>query len=102
MFQKHCQARHNRIVDLIYQLVPRTATKRVIEDSVLAPELFHSSNISFETSSTRPDLTIIDEENRDVLLTQINVPFDAHIDICYEKKFLKYIHLCREISSLGH
>jgi len=62
----------------------------VIKDSVLSPELFHGSNISFETSSTRPDITIIDEENRDVLLAEIAVPFDAHIDICYKKKFLKY------------
>jgi len=101
-FQKLYQARHNRIVDLICQHVPCTATREVIKDSVLSPELFHGSNTSFQTSSTRPDITIIDEENRDVLLTEIAVPFDSHIDQCYEQKFLKYLNLCQEISSLGY
>ena len=53
----------------------------------------------------RPDVTIINEEDREVLIAEevAFVPFDAFIDISYDqKKFEKYIELfCREITALG-
>ena len=95
------QARHNRIVILIHRNLPRRDSSRVLKDSIISPQLFQSAN-SFTSTATRPDLTVINEEERKVFLVEIAVPFDAHIDTCYEKKIEKYIQLCHDITALGY
>ena len=100
-YQRMYQARHNRLVDLICKNLPQTNSCTVYKDRVVTPQLFQSDT-TFSSTATRPDITIINEEDREVLLAEIAVPFDAFIDICYSKKFEKDIELCHEITTLGY
>ena len=42
------------------------------------------------------------QRKKEVALTEISVPFDAHLDICYKNKFNKYFPLSVEINALGY
>ena len=49
----------------------------------------------------RPDITIIDKQNKHAILVEVSVPFDAHISLCFQKKFDKYFPLSLEINTTG-
>ena len=99
--------RHNRVVTLICSKINNYIPKEnvvVHTDKFLKPSLFDNSidiNCTFLTSSTRPDITIIDYHSKSVKLVEISTPFDAHIDKCFSTKFLKYSPLAGEIQELG-
>ena len=63
--------------------------------------MFDSENEQFTHPHTRPDICIIDKELQHVIITEISVPFDAHLDKCYNEKFLKYFPLTRELDEIG-
>ena len=56
----------------------------------------------FNTRSVRPDIVSIDRDGRNVIITEIAIPFDCHIKKCYQEKFNKYFPLSLEINSLGY
>jgi hypothetical protein len=62
----------------------------------------HSQTNTFQNAHTRPDIVIIDHIQKQVKITEISVPFDCHIDTCYQEKFNKYFPLSMEINSLGY
>ena len=102
-YQRLYQDRHNRIVNVIVQHIPKeNDTKLIIKDTVVRPHLFGTtSQSSFLASATRPDITIIDTLKKEVFIVEISVPFDGHIDRCYVEKFDKYMPLANEINNMG-
>jgi hypothetical protein len=102
-YQTLYQARHNRLVDVITSYVPNNnGARMIIKDTCLTPRLFGRDSDAFVTNAIRPDISIINHTNREVILVEVAVPFDAFIDICYSTKFDKYLPLCLEINSLGY
>ena len=74
----------------------------IIKDCSLAPCVFNNSNQeSFNTTSRRPDITVINNDTKKVQLVEIAVPFDTHIEETYHTKFSKYFPLAIEINQLG-
>ena len=64
--------------------------------------MFGSDINEFETPHTRPDIVLIDHENRSVLINEIAIPYDCHISKCFQSKFEKYTPLAQQIGALGY
>ena len=71
------------------------------KDTPLKPDHFDNTQENFDTTANRPDITIIDHENKRVWLVEVAVCFDAHIENCYQNKFNKYFPLSMEINQMG-
>ena len=103
--KKAYQERHNRLVNIIHDKITTfNPGCEIIKDKPLRPEYFEEnlSNVHFTTRSVRPDICIIDREEKTVNLVEVSVPFDAHINQCYQTKFEKYLPLSLEINSMGY
>ena len=101
-FQRLYQHRHNRIVDILYDKIKdNNSCTETLKDTVLQPQLFNCERDKFIHPHTKPDITIIDRNNKHVFLLEVSTPFDAHIPICYQGKFDKYFPLSLEINSMG-
>ncbi|XP_077977516.1 uncharacterized protein LOC144433080 [Glandiceps talaboti] len=86
-FQKLYQQRHNRIVDLIFgKIANSNPGKETFKDTVLKPEMFDAHMRTFEHQHKRPDITIIDVQNKHAILVKVSVAFDAHNSLCFQKK----------------
>ncbi len=77
---------------------------RVIKDSIVTPQLFDNNTEiqSFEAQATRPDILIVNDNEKTVFIIEFSAPFDAFIGKCYNEKFSKYFPLSLEINSLGY
>ena len=99
------QKRHNRVVDLISQkintLLARHENCEMIKDTILKPQMFESEQESFVHPHTRPDIVIINRDEREVTIIEISTPFDSFLDTCYNSKFNKYFPLSLELNDLG-
>ena len=98
--------RHNRVLEFVHakvaSAVPKSCT--VLKDSFLKPHIFTQQHTdqTFNTTHTRPDMTVVDTTNKRVTLVEISIPFDGFIDQCFQSKFDKYMPLCVEINNLGY
>ena len=102
-FKLMYQDRHNRIVDILFDKITyKNKTCKVLKDKVLKPNLFNSALESFNHHNTRPDIVVVDEENKSVILNEVCTPYDCHMTVCYEEKFNKYFPLCLEINEMGY
>ena len=106
-FKNMYQKRHNRIVDLIFNYIivlPSFKCQhiQILKDCLIKPCMFGSLNEHFTHPYTRPDIVIIDKELNHVILVEISVPFDAHLDKCYKEKFNKYFPLSMELDQMGY
>ena len=61
-----------------------------------------SDNEQFTHAHTRPDIFAIDNVLKHVTIIEISIPFDAHLDRCYNEKFNKYYPLSREMDEMGY
>ena len=100
--------RHNRLVDLVFEKIKYyigcNENVSVIKDKFVKPFMFVNeidSNTTFITNATRPDIVVIDKTSKNVKIIEISTPFDAHLDKCFDSKYVKYCSLSSEISSLG-
>ena len=99
--------RHNKITDLIFEKVNKyLSCENVVffKDKFLKPSNFDHDidiNTEFVTRNIRPDIAVVDHESKTVKLIEISTPFDAHIDLCFSSKCLKYSPLATEIDELG-
>ena len=101
-FRMMYQKRHNRIVDLIFGKIKGANNgKEVLKDTVLKPDLFDSAADTFRNKHTRPDIVVIDREQKTVMITEIAIPFDPHLQECFGSKFEKYFPLSLEINEFG-
>ena len=102
-YSSNYQARHNRIVDLVHdKVVAYNANIKVIKDHIVKPNDFiETHSPSFETQARRPDIILIDKQNRTVKIVEVQVPFDAFLKLSYQTKFEKYVPLSMEINALG-
>ena len=98
------QKRHNRIVDLIHEKIKNANNEStVLKDRVLTPGVFGDEpRPQFATQNTRPDIVLIDRENKQVIITEVSIPFDCHSSTCYQEKFNKYFPLSLEINNMGY
>ena len=102
-FKLMYQDRHNRIVNLLFdKIANKNKECRVLKDKVLKPNLFNSTLDSFSHQNTRPDIVVIDEESKSVIINEICTPYDCHMTMSYEGKFNKYFPLCLEINEMGY
>ena len=106
-FKNDYQRRHNRIVDLIFDKIKfavkdKSETIEIYKDSFIKPNLFYSDLENFINPHNRPDIFTIDQELKHVTITEVSVPFDAHLDKCNNEKFNKYSPLGRELDELGY
>ena len=96
------QKRHNRICDIIFDKLSFVHKNcDVLKDSVLTPAKFHSTIDAFQTTHTRPDITIIDREKMTAYIVEISIPYDGFLKHCYQSKFDKYFPLSLELNNLG-
>ena len=100
------QKRHNRVVDMISQkintLFAKDANCEMIKDTILKPQMFESEQENFVNPHTRPDIVIINREEKEVTIIEISTPFDAFLETCYNQKFNKYFPLSLELNDLGY
>ena len=103
MFKLMYSERHNRIVDLVFEKVSfHNKTSNNIKDKMLTPTLFGSELQAFDHLHKRPDITMIDEDTKQMALIEVAVPYDVFIKQCFQNKFDKYFPLSLEINGLGY
>ena len=71
-------------------------------DSPVTSSLFSSNMENFNTRSNRPDIVLIDDISKSVIITEIAVPFDGYFNKSYDTKFNKYFPLSLEINAIGY
>ena len=102
-FQRLYQQRHNRIVDILYNKIKDSnLCNETLKDTVLKPQMFNGQTDVFTHTHTKPDITVIDRQNKHVLLVEVSTPFDAHIPKCFQGKFDKYFLLSLEINHMSY
>ena len=93
------------MVDLVYNKVrsaDRNKETQILKDSSLKPNNFDKDlSRDFASNCNKPDICLIDHENRKCKLVEVSIPFDSHIDLTYRKKFEKYFPLSLEVNELG-
>ena len=103
--KNYYQKRHNRVVDLISQkintLLSKHAQCEMIKDTILKPQMFESEQENFVNHHTRPDIVIINKDEKEVTIIEISTPFDSFLETCYNQKFNKYLPLSLELNDLG-
>ena len=90
------QQRHNRIVDLIFDKIRSLSQYehiKLFKDCILKPSMVDSDNEQFTHAHTRPDIFAIDNVLKHVTIIEISIPFDAHLDRCYNENLIN-ITLC--------
>lgn len=103
-------ARHDRIVDLIAsklrsalgQYTQFHINKRVQMDWFISSHTLNSFNSMVGSFPNTPDIVMIDECNKTVLLLEIGCSFDAYMDSCFSDKWTKYQALANAISACGY
>ena len=75
----------------------------VLKDCHVKPNMFDNETMTdhFTTTATRPDIVIINREEKTAFIIEISTPYDAFMDKCYNGKFNKYFPLSLEINTLG-
>ena len=102
-FKSMYQKRHNRVVDFIHTKIAHVNSNcDTHKDKVLKPSMFNSDVHSFLHTHTRPDIVVINHEDKSVKIIEISVPYDCHISLTYQEKFNKYFPLSQEINELGY
>ena len=104
-FKQMYQNRHNRIVDIIYNKIESTNKSdnvEVLKDCILTPAKLNSAQAHFIHPNKRPDIVTIDRDAKTVTITEISIPFDAHMKTTYKSKFDKYYPLSLEVNDLGY
>ena len=102
LFKNLYQSRHNTIVNLLHdKIVSANETCKVYKDKVLTPTLFDSSESTFNHTHKRPDIVVVNKEEKSAILIEVSIPFDCHIEKCYQGKFNKYFPLSQEINDCG-
>ena len=102
------QKRHNRIVDMLYSKITSMTIHKdctIIKDSIIRPNMFDPNAPSyqhFRCPATRPDIVIINEEEKTALIIEFASPYDPFLGKCYDEKFCKYFPLTVELSELGY
>ena len=74
-------------------------------DQIVRPSHFcddHSDDCFEAVPHTRPDLCLIDRDQKQCLIVEVAVPYDPFVNECYQGKFDKYMPLCQRISDLGY
>ena len=88
------EKRHDRIVELVNQKirssVQATENIDILKDTILKPYMFESVEEEFTHSHARPHIVSINRDKKEVTITEISVPFDAHLDNCYKNKFYSH------------
>ena len=72
--------------------------------SASAGKLLKTKDSFFNTyipTSERPDLVMFDRTHESVLLAELTVPFESHIDSAHERKSEKYASLRHDIQAQG-
>ena len=101
------QKRHNRVVDMLHSKICATKTisenVKVIKDSVITPVMFdeQASRQHFMCPATRPDIVLINHDEKTALIIEFSSPFDSFLGKCYDEKFSKYFPLTIELNELG-
>ena len=96
------QQRHNRVVDLVHNKIVSVKTScEIVKDKVLKASDFCPNSENFRSTNTRPDIVLINREDKEVIIIEISTPFDAFLGRCYSEKFNKYYPLSTEINALG-
>ena len=101
------QKRHNRIVDMLYDKIISMKIheqSRVIKDSIIRPQMFNvgAAETQFDSPAKRPDIMIINDNDKTAYIIEFSSPFDAFIGKCYQEKFSKYFPLSLEINECGY
>ena len=97
------QKRHDRVVEIVHRNV-REANQQteILTDQIVTQYPFTSDRLPFEgVSHTKPDICVVDRENKKCTIIEVSIPFDAFLDECYQTKFDKYMPLCLEIQKVG-
>ena len=63
--------------------------------------MFESEQESFVHPNTRPDIVIINRDEKEVTIIEISTPFDSFLDTCYNSNFNRYFPLSMELNDLG-
>ncbi len=90
--------RHNSILNY---LVTITNSENISLYSDLGGMMTGCSTIPTDVAITsqRPDLVLVDRENRNVTLLELSVPFERNIDSTHERKVNRYQHLISDIEN---
>ena len=56
----------------------------------------------FEFPHTKPDIVVVDNGNRTVIINEISTPYDCHMHECFKTKYEKYTPLAQAIGTLGY
>ncbi len=106
-YKKLYISRHDRIIDLLLEKLPHVCPSPVTiyTNRLLKPQMFalNLNPTAFnELNATKPDITIIDEDNRTVEIVEIGCCFDSYLEETYYDKLMKYQPLVQEITVMGY
>ena len=63
---------------------------------------FAETSVFTDLNATRPDVTIIDENNRNMFILEVGCCFDSSLEEAYSTKLVNYYPLVQQISGLGY
>ena len=76
----------------------------VLKASIITPQMFNedAAETQFNCQAKRPDIMIINNNDKTAYIIEFSSPFDVFIGKCYEEKFSKYFPLSLEINECGY
>ena len=99
-------SRHDRIVDIISKSWPSLLCVSMHMNCVVRQQMFSrcfaETSVFSDLNATRPDITIIDENNRNVFILEVGCCFDSSLEEAYLTKLVNYNPLVQQISGLGY
>ena len=99
--------RHDRIVDLISKDICSTfgSPASLYKHHTVKPSMFSlcdNPEVFSNISANTPDVVVVDEGSREVLILEVGCTFDYSLEEAYLTKIVKYQQLKQTISQLGY
>lgn len=106
-YKKLYISRHDRIIDLLLEKLQYVCPSPVTmyTNCVLKSQMFalNQNPTAFNgLNATKPDITIIDEDNRTVDIVEVGCCFDSYLEETFCEKLMKYQPLVQEITVMGY
>ena len=95
--------RHDRAVNHLFDQIKRVKTSEgivLLNNKCITGQRF--GTYEFVAEHNKPDITIIDHQNKQTFIIEVSHPYDLFIEDCYKHKFDKYMPLCLDVQGTGH
>ena len=98
--------RHNSILNLIHLELKHNMSLpskfKVIADLPGSMSGISTIPTDILITSQRPDLVVIDQALKKILILELTVPYDINVDSAHDRKIKRYENLVRDLNTVGY